>query len=75
VGWVLKSEEIMSNIKEQYQVIEWKQPSLLEHATAIICNAQFNIHSIELDNKETVYIVPEAFYKAATAALKKEQVK
>ena len=65
----------MSNIKEQYQVIEWKQPSLLEHATAIICNSQFSVHRIELDSGESVYIVPEAFYKAAISALKNEQGK
>ena len=65
----------MTNKEEQYGVIEWKQPSLLEQAMAIICNAQFNIHKIELDNGESVYIVPEAFYKAASLALKKEQGK
>ena len=65
----------MTNKEEQYEVIEWKQPSLLEHAMAIICNAQFSIHKIELDNGENVYIVPEAFYKAARAAFKKEQGK
>ena len=65
----------MTNKEEQYGVIEWKQPSLLNQAWAIICNAQFNIHKIELDNGENVYIVPEAFYKAAKVALKKEQDK
>ena len=65
----------MTNKEEQYGVIEWKQPSLLEHAMAIIFNAQFNIHKIELDNEGSVYIVPEAFYKAAIGALKKEQSK
>ena len=61
--------------QEEYKVIEWKQPSLLEHATAIICNAQFSIHRIELDSGESVYIVPEDFYKAAILAFKNEQGK
>ncbi len=65
----------MTNKEEQYKVIEWKQPSLLEYATAIICNAQFSIHRIELNNGESVYIVPEAFYKAAVSVLKNEQGK
>ena len=65
----------MNNEEEEYKVIEWKQPSLLEHATAIICNSQFSVHRIELDSGESVYIVPEAFYKAAISALKNEQGK
>ena len=65
----------MINEEEEYKVIEWKQPSLLEHATAIICNSQFSVHRIELDSGESVYIVPEAFYKAAILAFKNEQGK
>ena len=65
----------MTNIVERYKVIEWKQPSLLKHITEIIRNAQFSIHRIELNNEECVYIVPEAFYKAAIVALTKEQDK
>ena len=42
---------------------------------SIICNVQFNIHKIELDNGESIYIVPEAFYKVVIGALKKEQGK
>ena len=64
----------MTNEEEEYKVIEWNQPSLLEHATAIICNAQFSVHRI-LDSGESVYIAPEAFYKAAISALKNEQGK
>ncbi len=52
----------MTNKEEQYGVIEWKQSSLLEHAMAIICNVQFNIHKIELDNGESVYIVPNSLH-------------
>ncbi len=65
----------MTNKEDEYKVIEWKQPSFLEHATMIIGNAQVSIHKVELDNGESVYIVPEAFYKAASLALKKEQGK
>ena len=65
----------MTNKEDEYKVIEWQQSSLLENATTIIRNAQFNINRIELSNKESVYLVPETFYKAAIAALKKEQGK
>jgi len=65
----------MSNKEDEYKVIEWKQQSLLEHAKTIICDAQFNIHKIELGMQESIYIVPEAFYKAAISALKKEHGK
>lgn len=58
-----------------YAIIEWKQQSFLEHAKTIICNAHISIHRIELDTGENVYIVPEAFYKAAILEFKKERGK
>lgn len=63
----------MTNKKKQYCVIEWKQQSFLEQTKIIICSTEFSIHKIELDNDEVVYVVPEAFYKAAIHAFKKEQ--
>jgi hypothetical protein len=71
-GYELKIRGIMTNKKEQYCIIEWQQQSFLEHTKIIISSAQFSIHRIELDNDESIYIVPEAFYKAAILALKKE---
>ena len=65
----------MTNKKEQYCVIEWKQQPFLDHTKIIICSAQFSIHRVELDNEESIYIVPEAFYKTAIQVLKKEQDK